>query len=175
MSDIFDNEILCRKCHLKMDKRVMNRNGFDLRYVQCEKCGEKIMHPGDMQEYKHFSDLKQKQFQVKLRLVGNSYAVSIPKEIVDFIKEQDDMVNDMVNLCFEEMNRISLMFNDSPLHRASQLHSTSPFHRASETQRTGPFHSPLRRASELDRTGVLPDIEDGASESDINEKELEEE
>ena len=112
MSDIFDNEILCKNCHIKMGKGVSRRNGFELRFVQCRNCGERIVHPGDSQEYKQFDDLKHKQFRVKLRLVGNSYAVSIPKEIVDFIKEQDDIVNNMVNLCFEEMNRISLMFND---------------------------------------------------------------
>ena len=166
MRDIFDNKILCKNCETKMDKGVMRKNGFDVRFVQCRNCGEKITHPGDMQEYKQFNDLKHKQFRVKLRLVGNSYAVSIPKEIVDFIKEQDDIVNNMVNLCFEEMNRISLMFDDSPLRRASQLDRTSPLHRASQLDRTSPLH----RAS--------PDIDDEVSESDkqLNEnEELEEE
>ena len=45
-----------------------------------------------------------------MRMVGNSYAVSIPKQIVDFIKEQEKVVDDMVKLCFEDAKRISLMF-----------------------------------------------------------------
>jgi len=47
-----------------------------------------------------------------MRLVGNSYAVSIPKEIVSFMNAQEKIMNDMVKLCFEEMGRVSLNFND---------------------------------------------------------------
>ena len=47
-----------------------------------------------------------------MRLVGNSYAVSIPMEIVSFIREQEKQMNDMVRLCFEESGRLSLNFND---------------------------------------------------------------
>jgi hypothetical protein len=46
-----------------------------------------------------------------MRMVGNSYAVSIPREIVDFMKEQEKIMNHMVRLSFEEAGRISLMFN----------------------------------------------------------------
>ena len=46
-----------------------------------------------------------------MRLVGNSYAVSIPKEIVSFIREQEKIMNDMVRLCFEDFGRLSLDFN----------------------------------------------------------------
>ena len=45
-----------------------------------------------------------------MRFVGNSYAVSIPREIVDFMQEQEKIMNDMVRLSFEEFGRISLKF-----------------------------------------------------------------
>ena len=45
-----------------------------------------------------------------MRFVGNSYTVSIPKEIVNFMKEQEKIMDDMVRLCFEEFGRISLNF-----------------------------------------------------------------
>jgi NhaP-type Na+/H+ and K+/H+ antiporter len=88
------------------------KNGFQLRALQCPKCQEKIVHPSDLEEYKKFSELKNKQFDVKLRMVGNSYAVSIPREIVDFMHEQEDMVDSMVRLCFQDAKRLSLMFGD---------------------------------------------------------------
>ena len=47
-----------------------------------------------------------------MRLVGNSYAISIPKEIVSFMREQEKIMNDMVKLCFEEAGRLSLDFNE---------------------------------------------------------------
>jgi len=62
------------------------------------------------EKYNKFMNLKNKEFKVKMRLVGNSYAVSIPKEIVLFMNTQKEMMNDMVRLCFEEMDKLSLSF-----------------------------------------------------------------
>jgi hypothetical protein len=112
MIDIFDNQILCKNCNSKMKKVDINRRGFILRAVVCPKCGEKIIHPVDEQEYTKFVDLKSKHFSVKMRLVGNSYAVSIPKEIVSFMNEQRQLMDDMVRLCFEDMGRLSLVFKE---------------------------------------------------------------
>ena len=112
MSDIFDNTILCGKCGKKMQKAQLVKNGFSFRMVICpnEKCKEKIIHPTDEHEYNKFINLKNKEFRVKMRLVGNSYAVSIPKEIVSFMNEQAKVMNEMVRLCFEDFGRLSLNF-----------------------------------------------------------------
>ncbi|HTY43667.1 MAG TPA: hypothetical protein VMC80_00280 [Patescibacteria group bacterium] len=112
MTDIFENKIFCNKCNTKMEKAQIAKNGFVLRAMVCPKCNEKIIHPVDEQEYNRFANLKNKEFQVKMRLVGNSYTVSIPKEIVSFIKEQEKIMNDMVKLCFEDLGRLSLNFGN---------------------------------------------------------------
>jgi hypothetical protein len=109
--DIFDNTILCKNCKKEMKQILVSKNGFNLRALRCPKCNETLVHPSDMHEYEEFMRLKNKEFEVKMRMVGNSYAVSIPREIVDFMKEQEKMINDMVRLSFEEAGRISLMFN----------------------------------------------------------------
>jgi hypothetical protein len=93
-----------------MEPIEVERNGFVLRVLKCSKCNSQIVHPGDKKEYEDFQSLKKKNFQVKLRYVGNSYAVSIPREIIDFMNEQEKRMNEMVSLCFEEMGRISLNF-----------------------------------------------------------------
>ncbi|MEK6818862.1 MAG: hypothetical protein AABY10_02915 [Nanoarchaeota archaeon] len=95
-----------------MKKAQISKNGFLLRAVVCPQCNEKIIHPNDEAEYHRFVDLKNKQFHVKMRMVGNSYAVSIPKEIVSFIREQEKVMNDMVRLCFEDFGRLSLNFGE---------------------------------------------------------------
>lgn len=110
MPDIFDNTILCKNCHKKMTKTKIDKNGFHLRALECKNCNNKIIHPADLKELEDFQNLKKKQFKVKLRFVGNSYAVSIPREIIHFMEEQEKQMNDMVNLCFEEMGRVSLRF-----------------------------------------------------------------
>jgi hypothetical protein len=112
MVDIFNQKILCEKCNVQMEKVGFNKNGFSLRGVVCPACRKKIIHPGDLAEYNQFQNLKQKNFKVKLRLVGNSYAVSIPKEIIDFMNEQDNHISDMVKLAFDDLNKLSLMFNE---------------------------------------------------------------
>jgi len=94
-----------------MEKAKVVKHGFVFRAVVCPKCDEKIIHPVDEQEYNRFKNLKNKEFRVKMRLVGNSYAVSIPKEIVLFMNQQKKTMDEMVKLCFEDMGRLSLDFN----------------------------------------------------------------
>ena len=91
---------------------LISKNGFNLRAIKCAECGETIVHPQDKNEYEDFIRLKEKEFNVKMRMVGNSYAVSIPREIVDFMQEQEKTMNNMVRLCFEEAGRISMNFNE---------------------------------------------------------------
>ena len=110
--DIFDNTILCKKCNAKMQKANVSKNNFLFRAMVCPKCNDKIIHPVDEQEYHKFINLKNKEFKVKMRLVGNSYAVSIPKEIVSFMREQEKTMNDMVRLCFEDFGKLSLNFDE---------------------------------------------------------------
>lgn len=112
MTDIFDNQILCKECGTEMKPVQINKNGFMLRAVTCTKCANRVLHPKDEQEYNDFIKLRSKTFKVKMRVVGNSYAVSIPKEIVNFIKEQEKIMDDMVRLCFDDYKRLSLMFGD---------------------------------------------------------------
>ncbi len=117
MTDIFDNPILCKICKKEMKKSEIEKNGFKLRIVVCPKCSVKIVHPVDEQEYNKFINLKNKDFRVKMRLVGNSYAVSIPKEIVSFMNEQRKVMDEMVKLCFEDMGRVSLDFGERLRHK----------------------------------------------------------
>ncbi len=112
MTDIFDTKIMCSKCNIVMNKVENFRNGFRIRSVECAKCGERINHPGDMSEYNQFAELKNKEFRVKLRLVGNSYAVSIPREIINFIQEQEKIMDDMVSMCFDSAKRLNITFGE---------------------------------------------------------------
>ena len=115
MTDIFNNTILCSKCGKKMQKASITKNGVVFRAMICPSCNEKLIHPLDEEKYNKFKNLKNKQFSVKMRLVGNSYAVSIPMEIVSFMREQEKIMNDMVRLCFEDFGRLSLNFNNETI------------------------------------------------------------
>jgi hypothetical protein len=121
MTDIFDAKIMCKDCGVQMKPRVLEREGLELRAVECPKCKDRIIHPADVNCLNHFNDLKGKTFNVKLRMVGNSHAVSIPKEIVDLMNEQHKIMNErhsrmsgsfdeMVRLAFEDFGKLSLNF-----------------------------------------------------------------
>ena len=95
-----------------MEKANVSKNGYILRAMVCPSCNERVIHPADEENYHKFINLRNKEFNVKMRLVGNSYAVSIPKEIVSFMNAQEKIMNDMVRLCFEDMGKLSLSFSE---------------------------------------------------------------
>jgi DNA-directed RNA polymerase subunit RPC12/RpoP len=117
MTDIFDNKIFCKDCDRQMGQTKVEKNGFLLRAVICPRCSSKIIHPKDEQEYENFKNLKKKQFSVKMRFIGNSYAISIPKEIANFINEQEKAMNNMVRLCMEDFGKVSLDFGNGIRNR----------------------------------------------------------
>ena len=119
MKDIFDSKVLCDKCNTLTTKKTMVKDGFHIRVLECPKCGNIIPHPVDVEKFNEYNKIKKKQFNVKLRMVGNSYTVSIPREIIDFFseeeeesEEEEDMVNmsRMVSMVLEQANRLSLNF-----------------------------------------------------------------
>ena len=112
--DVFDATILCKACNQPMQQTTLHKEGFELRAVQCQECGDKIIHPADLYALDKFHGLRGKTFEVKLRMVGNSHAISIPKEIVDFITDQHRQakteMDEMVRLCFEDFHKLSVRF-----------------------------------------------------------------
>lgn len=113
MEDIFENTIVCEVCNKKTSKSISIKDGHELRYWQCPQCNKRWYHPLDMERYSSFQKIKNKNFTVKLRLVGNSYAVSIPKEIINFENEfsrLNKQMDKMISLCLEEPEKLSLFF-----------------------------------------------------------------
>jgi len=124
MTDIFEATIVCPKCNKVAEKGYVVRDGFKIRVLECKGCNNRWYHPGDLKDFEEFNKLKNKEFFVKLRMVGNSYAISIPREIIEFEeeftkmkKEMERKFEQMVRLCFEEPGKLSLFFlNDEKGH-----------------------------------------------------------
>ena len=98
MKDIFNADIVCNECNTKTRKGIQVKDGFRLRYFECPKCKQKWIHPNDSKEYEEFKHLKKRQFDVKLRMVGNSFSVTIPREIIDFEEKFAQMQREMDNM-----------------------------------------------------------------------------
>jgi len=110
MSDIFNATVLCDRCNTKMQKTLIVRNGFEVRALQCLDCSKIYLHPEDEQKLNQFERLKGKSFQVKLRMVGNSYTVSIPREIISYQDEIQKKLNRMLFMALEEPEKLSIFF-----------------------------------------------------------------
>lgn len=115
MNDLFDAEIRCRGCKVKTNKSSMFKDGFKVRYSECPKCTNKWYHPTDLRDYEEFKKLKEREFHVKLRMVGNSFSVTIPKEIIEFEEQFNRMEKEMdtiMKLCLDKPGRLSLHFSE---------------------------------------------------------------
>ena len=113
MKDIFQAEVLCPDCNIKTEKLVELREGYRLRFFKCPKCSQVIYHPLDISRYSEFKKLKEREFEVKLRMVGNSFSVTIPKEIIDFEEDflrLEEEMNKMMRLTLEEPGKINIYF-----------------------------------------------------------------
>ncbi len=108
MADVFDNEMFCSSCDKKTVKGETIRDGIPIRFWKCPSCNKTWLHPADVQEYENFKKLKEKNFSVKLRMVGNSYTISIPKEIISFHEVKRD---ELVRLSLEDKERVTLYFS----------------------------------------------------------------
>ena len=111
MEDILDNPIMCKKCKIETRPATIERDGFELRAKKCSNCSKIIYHPVDLQEYEDFMKIRSKIFQVKLRMVGNSYTVSIPREIINFQEEFYDEIHKLINLSLDQPGKVSLFFS----------------------------------------------------------------
>ncbi|MBI5391616.1 hypothetical protein HZB00_01305 [Candidatus Woesearchaeota archaeon] len=110
MEDLFDHIILCNHCHSPTSKKVFIKDGFQIRGLECVSCNTFSYHPGDVKDYEQFMRLKARAFDVKLRMVGNSFCISIPKEIIAFHQLENDL-DQLVHLFLQEPDKLVLEFH----------------------------------------------------------------
>ncbi|MBS3115701.1 hypothetical protein J4482_03660 [Candidatus Woesearchaeota archaeon] len=115
MMDILENtDVLCKKCKVPMERGMAVKDSFKLRAFQCPNCKARFFHPNDLEKYENFQKIKEKQFNMKLRMVGNSYTISIPKEIVRFTHVKEDSV---VALSMEDPNNVRIILRKQIIHK----------------------------------------------------------
>ncbi|MFH1376866.1 MAG: hypothetical protein ABIH25_04480 [Candidatus Woesearchaeota archaeon] len=115
MNDVFNTKILCDKCNEQTRKFPLEQEGFKLRALECPNCRKQWVHPGDIKDFQNFKELQKRQFDVKLRMVGNSFSVTIPKEIINFEERFISMereMNQMMRLSLERPGKIILRFRE---------------------------------------------------------------
>jgi predicted oxidoreductase len=61
----------------------MNLDGYIVRGWECSSCGEKFIHPADAQYVLAIKKLEREKLEGKITKAGNSYALRLPKKLVD--------------------------------------------------------------------------------------------
>ncbi len=61
--------------------------------------------------------LKEKEYKMKLRMIGNSFCISIPREIIRFNHIKEDSI---VSLAMEDPERIGIFFRKRTVIRGEQ-------------------------------------------------------
>lgn len=113
MEDLFNNTILCDKCNQKTKKITIFKDGFQIRALECPNCNKRWFHPLDYKNYKDFTELKNRDFQVKLRMVGNSFSVTIPREIIEFeekFRQLEKEMDKMLHMSLQEPGKLMIIF-----------------------------------------------------------------
>ncbi|MDP2750812.1 MAG: hypothetical protein Q8O89_08330 [Nanoarchaeota archaeon] len=86
----FENLKLKCECGGNMDKIKTSWKGIDVRGWKCSKCSEEIINPADAQKALELEKARKKNlFVVKLRTVGKSKVVTIPRSIIEAEKLKD--------------------------------------------------------------------------------------
>ena len=117
MKDLFNQKIYCEDCNIQTSKKYLVKEGFQLRALECPTCKDVTLHPGDLKDYQDYQKLQGRDFNVKLRMVGNSFCVSIPKELIDFHKEFEKEFNNLVRLHLEGPGKISMFFSTTNYYK----------------------------------------------------------
>ena len=107
LPDIFEAGIMCKNCHKEMEKGFISKEGFKIRILKCPICKSHYYHPGDIKDFEQYQKLKEKEYNVKLRMVGNSFCVSIPRDIIN---SQQLEVNSTVAVVVNEPGKITLIY-----------------------------------------------------------------
>ena len=64
-------------------KGIVNYKGYEVRGWVCKKCKKEYLHPEDSLKISRLRALKKNHVRVKIRTVGQSLVITLPKEIAE--------------------------------------------------------------------------------------------
>ena len=76
------NEIPC-ECGSMASKSAVKYKDYEVRGWICKKCKKEYMHPEDSIKISRLEELKKSGIKVKIRTVGQSLVITLPKELAN--------------------------------------------------------------------------------------------
>ena len=97
-------EIPC-ECGDMAGKSAIKYKSYEVRGWICKKCGKEYIHPEDSLKISKLEALKKNGIRVKVRTVGQSLVITLPKELVDIYGLEK---GEIVELTPENMRKIEI-------------------------------------------------------------------
>ncbi|MBI4171022.1 MAG: hypothetical protein HY514_04955 [Candidatus Aenigmarchaeota archaeon] len=97
-------EIPC-ECGGMAGRSTVKYKDYEVRGWVCKKCKKEYIHPEDSLKISRFEALKKSRVRVKIRTVGQSLVITLPKEITELYGLQK---GETVGLSPESMTRIGI-------------------------------------------------------------------
>lgn len=83
----------------------MNLSGYTVRGWECPSCGERFINPADANYVLALKKLEKEKLEGKVTKTGNSYALRLPKKLVDAIGYE---VGDTIEIKLKGPKKIEL-------------------------------------------------------------------
>ena len=97
-------EIPCECGHMASKSTVKHKD-YEVRGWVCKKCKKEYIHPEDSIKISKLEALKKTGIKVKIRTVGQSLVITLPKELAELYELEQ---GEMVELTPENLRRIEI-------------------------------------------------------------------
>lgn len=74
------------QCGKSTDETHLNIDGFKIKAWKCESCGEEYLDSAEAQFLLMMKKMQKKPHTAKVGVLGDSYIIRIPKEIVEYMQ-----------------------------------------------------------------------------------------
>lgn len=97
-------EIPC-ECGNMASRSTIKYNDYEIRGWICKKCMKEYIHPEDSLKISKIEALKKSGIKVKIRTVGQSLVITLPKELAEVYNLEK---GEMVELVPESLKKIEI-------------------------------------------------------------------
>lgn len=100
-----EKEIVKCVCGEWTKPKMFRIEGFDVRGSDCPKCQEAYLNSADANIVYKFNQLKNQKLKATVTTTGNSYAIRIPKALVDLFKLKK---GEKINISLKDLHTIQI-------------------------------------------------------------------
>jgi hypothetical protein len=103
--EVMKKEIVKCVCGKWTKPKMFKIDGFDVRGSECPKCNEGYLNGEDANLVYKFNQLKKQKLKATITTTGSSYAIRIPKALVELFKLKKGK---KINISLKDLHTIQM-------------------------------------------------------------------